>query len=131
MSRNPYVRPMSKTTWYLRNGRFRLYALREVTCLLVGFYAFLSIFALRALWQGADSWNAFLASQQSTPMVVFHAFALVYFFIYQTVGWFQLAPKAMPLMMGEKKVAASTIVLGHYLVWALVSLFLLWFVGVI
>lgn len=131
MSRNPYVRPISKTTWYLRNGRYRIYALREVTCLLVGFYSFLTIFALRALWQGADQWDAFLAGQQSTGMVVFHAIALVYFTVYQTFGWFQLAPKAMPLMIGEKKVAASTIVIGHYILWALLSLFVFWFVGVI
>ena len=35
MSRKPYVRPISKTTWYMRNGRYRKYMLREVTCLLV------------------------------------------------------------------------------------------------
>ena len=30
MSRNPYVRPVSRTTWYMRNGRYRKYMLREV-----------------------------------------------------------------------------------------------------
>ena len=131
MSRNPYVRPISKTTWYMRNGRYRIYALREVTCLLVGLYSFLTIFALRALWQGADEWSAFLAGQQTTGMVILHAIALVYFLVYQTFGWFQLAPKAMPLMIGEKKVAAKTIVIGHYVVWAILSLFILWFAGVV
>ena len=53
MSRNPYVRPVSKTTWYMRNGRYRKYMLREVTCLLVGFYSFLAIFALAILAGGA------------------------------------------------------------------------------
>jgi fumarate reductase subunit C len=33
MSRQPYVRPVSPTTWYMRNGRYKRYMLREVTCL--------------------------------------------------------------------------------------------------
>ena len=49
MSRNPYVRPVSKTTWYMRNGRYRKYMLREVTCLIVGFYSFFTICALGIL----------------------------------------------------------------------------------
>ena len=131
MSRNPYVRPISKTTWYMRNGRYRIYALREVTCLLVAYYSFLTISGLAALAQGPEQWAAFLAGQQTTGMVIWHIIALLYFTVYQTFGWFQLAPKAMPLMIGEKKVEARTIIIGHYAVWAVVSLFILWFVGVV
>lgn len=132
MSRQPYVRPVSKTTWYMRNGRYRKYMLREVTCLLVGVYCFLSIWALAALAGGsADSWNAFLASQQNMPMVVFHAFALVFFLVYQAFDWFKLAPKAMPLQLGEKKLPDRYIIIAHYVAWALVSMLVFWLAGVI
>ncbi|NIP17493.1 MAG: hypothetical protein GWM87_04570 [Xanthomonadales bacterium] len=60
MSRQPYVRPVSRTTWYLRNGRYRIYMLREVTCLLVGFYSALLLCALAALAAGPESWDGFL-----------------------------------------------------------------------
>ncbi|MBT8048873.1 MAG: fumarate reductase subunit C [Xanthomonadales bacterium] len=131
MSRQPYVRPVSKTTWYMRNGRYRKYMLREVTCLLVGVYCFLTIWALAALAAGADTWNGFLASQQNTVMVVFHAFALVYFLIYQAFDWFKLAPKAMPVQLGEKKLPDRYIIIAHYVAWAFVSLFVFWLTGVI
>jgi len=131
MSRNPYVRPVSKTTWYMRNKRYKVYALREVTCLLVGFYSFLTIFGLAALAGGAERWDAFLQGQQGPGMIAFHAIALVYFLIYQTFGWFALAPKAMPLQVGEKKVEAGPIVIGHYVVWVVLSLFVFWLAGVI
>ena len=75
MSRNPYVRPVSKTTWYMRQGRYKKYMLREVTCLLVGFYSFLAIFALAAL-RSPEAWASFLQSQQNGFMVGFHAFGL-------------------------------------------------------
>ena len=132
MSRRPYVRPMSKTTWYMRNGRYKLYMLREMTSFLVAFYTFLTIYALAALSaNSADAWNNFISSQQSTVMVVFHAVALLYFLFYQTFPWFKLAPKAMPVQIGERKLPGSYIVIGHYVAWVAVSAFIFWLAGVI
>ena len=80
MSRRPYVREMSTTTWYMRNGRYKVYVLRELSSFLVMFYTFLTIFALAALTKDSpENWNSFLASQQSTGMVIFHGLALLYF----------------------------------------------------
>jgi len=121
---------MSKTTWYMRNGRYKVYMLREMTSLLVGFYTFLTIYALAALSANSpDVWNHFISSQQSTVMVVFHAVALLYFLFYQTFPWFKLAPKAMPVQIGEKKLPGSYIVIGHYVAWAMVSAFIFWLAG--
>jgi fumarate reductase subunit C len=131
MSRQPYVRPVSKTTWYMRNGRYKRYMLREVTCLLVGFYCFLTLWGLAALAAGIDGWNGFLESQQNLPMIIVHAISLIYFLIYMTFDWFKLAPKAMPVQLGEKKLPDSVIVSGHYAAWAIVTLFVFWLVGVI
>jgi len=132
MSRNPYVRSMSKTTWYMRNGRYKVYVLRELTSFLVAFYCFLTIFALAVLASdSAEAWNAFLVSQQGTGMVVFHALALLYFMFFQTFPWFKLAPKAMPVQLGEKRVPDSVIVIGHYLAWGLLTAFIFWLAGVV
>lgn len=131
MSRQPYIRPVSKTTWYMRKGRYKVYMLREMTCLLVGFYSFLVIFGLAALAEGsAQRWDEFLATQQTPLMIAIHGFALIYFLIYQTFAWFELAPKAMPLQIGEKKLADSYIVIAHYIAWAGVSAFIFWLAGV-
>jgi fumarate reductase subunit C len=131
MSRQPYVRPVSKTTWYMRKGRYRKYMLREVTCLLVGFYSFLTIWGLSALASGEEAWNAFLASQQNAAMVSFHAFALIFFLVYQTFDWFKLAPKAMPVQLGEHKAPDMFIIVAHYVVWIVVSGVVLWLAGVL
>ncbi len=132
MSRRPYVRPMSRTTWYMRNGRFKVYMLRELTSLLVGFYAFLVLFGLVALSAGSEAqWNDFLASQQGPEMIALHGFALLYFLFYQTFAWFNLAPKAMPVQLGEKKLPAHFIVIAHYVAWAVVSAFIFWLAGAI
>jgi len=132
MSRRPYVRPMSRTTWYMRNGRYKIYMLREMTSLLVGIYTFLTIYALAALASNSPNvWAGFLASQQNTAMILFHAFALLYFLLYQTFPWFKLAPKAMPIYVGEKMLPDAYIVVGHYLAWMVVSAIIFWLAGVI
>ncbi len=132
MSRRPYIRPMSQTTWYMRNGRYKVYMLREMTSFLVGFYTFLTIYALATLASNSPQvWNSFLSSQQSTGMIALHGFALLYFLFYQTFPWFKLAPKAMPVQVGEKTLPGIYIVIGHYIVWAVLSAFIFWLAGVI
>ena len=132
MSRRPYNRPMSTTTWYMRNSRYKVYVLRELTSFLVAFYTFLTIFALAALSSGSVGvWNDFLASQQSTAMIIFHGFALLYFLFFQTFPWFKLAPKAMVVQLGEKQLPGIFIIVGHYVAWIVVSAFIFWLAGVI
>ena len=131
MSRNPYVRPISTTTWYMRNGRYKVYVMRELSSFLVMFYSFLTLFGLAALAASPERWDAFLASQQGTGMTVFHALALVYFLFYQTFPWFKLAPKAMPIYLGEKKLPDSVIIIAHYVAWAVISVFIFWLAGVV
>ena len=44
--------------------------------------------------------------------------ALIFFLFYMTFDWFKLAPKAMPVQLGEKKLPDQVIVIGHYVAWA-------------
>ena len=131
MSRQPYVRAMPKASWYLASARYRRYMLREVTCLLVAVYCALLIWGLAALSSGSpERWAAFLGAQQNAAMIVFHAIALLYYLVYMTFDWFKLAPKAMPVQLGEKKLPGGTIVIGHYAAWIVVTLFVFWLAGV-
>lgn len=131
MSRQPYVRPVSKTTWYMRNGRYRRYMLREVTCLLVAFYSALMIWGLAALADGSPvAWERFLAAQQNPVMIAVHASALIYYLVYMTFDWFKLAPKAMAVQVGDSKLPDRVIVLGHYAAWVAVTLLIFWLAGV-
>ncbi len=52
--------------------------------------------------------------------MVFHLLALL-FALFHTVTWFGVAPKAMPLQIGEKKVPSAAIIMAHYAGWIVVS----------
>ncbi|MDT8319326.1 MAG: hypothetical protein RQ826_02240 [Xanthomonadales bacterium] len=132
MSRQPYVRPMPKSTWYMRNKRYRVYILREISCLLVAGYSGLMIYALSVLATGSPAdWQAFVAAQKNPLLVLVHAVALAYFLFYQTFAWFKLAPKAMPLQIGEKRLPGGIVVAGHYVAWIVLSAFIFWLAGVL
>jgi fumarate reductase subunit C len=131
MSRRPFERPISHTTWYMRHSRYRAYMLREVTCILVAVYCVLVLLALLALSSGQpERWDAFVAGQQNVFWLVFHAFSLVFFTIYQTIAWFRLAPKAMPLQLGDKVVPPSAIVAAHYAAWIVATIIVFVLAGV-
>jgi len=115
----------------MRNGRYKVYVLRELTSFLVAFYSFHLICVLAILATGsAEKWDSFIAAQQCTGWIVFHAIALLYFLFYQTFPWFKLAPKAMPVQVGDKKLPDSYIIIGHYVAWLVISAFIFWLAGV-
>ncbi len=119
MSRKPYLRKMPKS-WWLARRSYTSYMARELSCVFIGAYSLLIVVGLHRLSQGRDEYGAFLDALQSPLSLVFHAAALVFALIH-TVSWFSLAPKAMPLQIGEKKLSGGPVVLAHYAVWIVVS----------
>jgi fumarate reductase subunit C len=105
--------------------------LREVTCFLVALYCVLVMVAVAAaIDPDPQRWNDFIAAQQHPAWLVIHAFSLVFFTLYQTMAWFRLAPKAMPLQMGDTVVPPAAIVAAHYAAWGVVTVATLWIAGV-
>jgi len=89
------------------------------------------IYSLAALAAGPNQWNAFLKTQQSPGLAGMHAVMLIYFLVFMTFDWFKLAPKAMAVQAGGKKVPDRVIVIAHYAAWAVISLFVFWLAGVL
>lgn len=59
MSRKPYVRPISKTWWWLKHPRYMRYMSREVTCIFIGAFALLMVCTLERLSHGQAAYEAF------------------------------------------------------------------------
>ena len=69
MSRRPYVRAVRRT-WWLRQPRYVVYMIRELTSLFIGFYSAWLVIGLVRLAQGQTAWEGFLAATSSSPAVV-------------------------------------------------------------
>jgi len=129
MSRRPYVREVSPTTWYFRMPRYMRYMAREVTSIFIGIYTAVLLCGLANLSAGPAQWDAFLAALRAPSSVIFHVLALV-FALDNSFTWFNVAPKALPLQFGEDMAPDSVVAVGHYVVWVLLSLFILFWAGV-
>ena len=108
-------------TWWLHNTYLTLFMIRELTSLFVAGYA---LFLLVLVAKANDA-AAFAAALASPAAIVFQLIALP-FVIFHSVTWFNVTPKAIVLFRGEERVNPVWIVGGHYALWLLLSLFVLW-----
>lgn len=130
MSRRPYVQEVSRTTWFFKRPRYMRYMAREVTCIFIGIYTIILLVGLARLSEGQTQYEGFLAALRQPSSIVFHVLALA-FSLYNSFTWFNVAPKALPIQVGEGFMPDSVVAGGHYVVWVLLSLFILFWAGVI
>jgi len=130
MSRKPFVRPVSKTGWWLKHPRYMRYMSREVTCIPIGAFALLMVCALERLSKGQAAYDAFIAAIQG-PLSVLGLIVVLVFALHNATSWFNVTPKALPEQMGEEFLAGKYIIGAHYAVWIVASLIVLFFAGVL
>ena len=128
MSRQPYIRELSKTGWWLEQPRYIRYMAREMSALFIGIYGLILIVGLFRLSQGEIAYEAFLATVEGPAGLIFAVVAFV-FAVYHTYTWFQVTPKAMPLMFGGKRVPGAIIIAAHWFGFLVVSAALWLLVG--
>ena len=120
MSRRPYIREPSKTGWWLRQPRYIRYMMREISSLFIGIYVLILIVGLFQISRGQAAYEAFLAVAEGPAGKAFAVLAML-FAVYHTYTWFQVTPKAMPLMVGARRVPGAFIVAAHWFGFIVVS----------
>lgn len=120
----PYNRKMS-IFWWINRKPYVLFIVRELTSLFVAAYAIILIVQLYALGQGPEAWEALMASF-STPVSVALHIVIFVFVVFHTITWFRLAPAAMVLKIGKKKIPGAVIILMNFLMWIVLSAAIAW-----
>ena len=116
--RRPYKRSMDG--WWRRDPWFSRYMIRELTALIVAFYAVVLLIGVVRLAQGELEFTLWLAGMKTPASIVGHI-ALLIGFIYHTWSWFEIMPKTMPpVVIGGKKVPPAAII-GAGLVAAVIA----------
>jgi fumarate reductase subunit C len=119
-----YRRPMP-VAWWLRRRPYTFFMLRELTSLLIAVYALVLLLLVRSLARGPDAYQAFLEVLRSPAAIAFHVVALAAA-VYHSVTWFRLAPMAVALRVGGRRLPAPAVVAANYAAWVLVSLAVAW-----
>lgn len=122
----PYPRSMGPD-WWLQRGAYTLVMLRELTAVFIAAYVVVLLVLLARLGDGAEAYAGYVTFLGAPGMLVFHAVALAASLLH-TITWFNLAPRALVVRIGEDKVPEAMIAGPHYAAWIAFSIGLLWVV---
>ena len=89
--------------WWLQKGSYAFFVLRELTSVFVAFFAVVSLWQLRALGQGPAAYAHVLARLRTPFFLALHSVALLCV-LFHAITWFHLAPKAMVVRLGGKRI---------------------------
>ena len=106
--------------WWLQKGSYTGFVLREITSVFVAFFAVLMLWQVRSLARGPEAYAHFLARLGRPGVLALNAVALV-FVLFHTITWFNLAPKAMVVRLGGRRVPDAIIAGANYAAWLLLS----------
>jgi len=113
-----YRRKMS-TYWWVGKRQHLLFILRELTSVFVGWFVIYFLMLIGAAARPGGYW-AFLEWSMHPALVLINAVSLI-FVVYHAITWFNLAPRAMVVHVGGKKVPPSFIAASNYGLWVVVT----------
>lgn len=120
-----WYRERVSTWWWLGEWHYLKFILRELTSISVAWFVVLTLFQLRALLHGPDVYARFTGRLQSPLLIALNVIAFC-FVLFHTITWFNLAPRAMPVRMGGKRVPEFLVAAPNYVLWIAVSIFVGW-----
>jgi fumarate reductase subunit C len=102
------------------------FILREISSVFVAWFVVELLLALSALSGGRGDYADFQEFLRN-PVVVATNLVSLFFVTFHAVTWFSLAPKAMAVRLGGKRVPDLLIAGPNYVAWVAVSAIVAWF----
>ncbi len=122
-----WYRERVSTYWWMSSWRYLLFILRELTSVAVAWSVVLTLLLLRSLLNGPDAYARFANALRSPWLIGLNAIVFC-FLLLHTITWFNLAPRAMPVRVGGKRVPEILVAAPNYVLWVVASVVIAWFV---
>lgn len=111
--------------WWLRRLAYVKFISRELTSLAVLYTAVLLAAQIWALSQGEESYKRF-GELLSRPLVVAVNGVVLVGLLFHTVTWLGLAPRALVVRLGHRRLPNGAVLAAHYFAWIAVSALIVW-----
>jgi len=121
-----WLRSRTSTWWWLEKWAFVKFILRELSSVFVAWFVVYLLLLFRAVRDGNAAYQNFLAFS-ANPIVLTVNVVTLFFIVFHALTWFALAPRAMVVHVGKKKVPPFLIGVGNYGGWIVVSAVIFWF----
>lgn len=111
--------------WWLQSWSYAKFVLRELTSLCVAYFSLLALWKVQAIGSGPETYGRFLALMQTPLFLLVNTLALGGA-LFHSITWFNLAPKAMVVRVGGRRLPDWMIQAGNYAAWIALSVFAVW-----
>jgi fumarate reductase subunit C len=118
-------RPRVSTYWWVARWPYLKFILREASSVFVAWTVVLTLLQIRAIERGAANYASFQDSLRNPFMLALSLITLL-FVVFHAITWFNLAPKAMAIHVGGKRLSELAIAAPNYIVWIVVSGVVAW-----
>ena len=120
-----WLRPKMSTYWWLQRRSYVAFIARELSSVFIAWAVAFLLLLVRAIGQGADAYGQFLAWAATTPVVAMNAVSLL-FIVFHAVTWFNLAPAALVVHVGGRKLPGVLIAASNYAAFVFASALIAW-----
>lgn len=120
-----WYKPQVSTWWWMGRWSYLKFILREISSVFVAWFVAELLLGLTALSSGPRDYADFQDFLRSPAVVATNVVSL-FFVTFHALTWFNLAPKAMAVRFGGKRVPDLWIAGPNYIAWVVVSAILAW-----
>lgn len=120
-----WYRTRVSTYWWLHQWSYFMFVLRELTSLAVAFFVVMTLLQVRALSHGPQAYAGF-ARRLTSPLLLTLNLISFFLLLLHTITWFNLAPRAMVVRVGGKRVPEVVITTTNYILWFAISGIVAW-----
>jgi len=120
-----WLRSRPSTYWWLKRRAYLSFITRELSSIFIAWFVVYLLLLVRAVSLGGSNYQAFLAWSRHPVVMVLNVVTL-FFVMFHAVTWFNLAPKAMVVHLGGKRLPPSLISVSNYGAWVVVTAVVLW-----
>ncbi len=120
-----WYRSRVSTYWWLWKWPYLKFVLRELSSVSVAYFVVLTLVQLGSLSEGPEAYAEF-QNWLKSPLALALSAISFFFVLLHTITWFNLAPRAMALRLGGKRVPDVVIAASNYVVWVIVSAVVGW-----
>ncbi len=122
-----WYRTRVSTYWWLWKWPYLRFVLREISSIFVAYFVVFTLLQIRAVSRGAAAYAAFEHRMRNPFLLALNAVSL-FFVLFHTFTWFNLAPRAMVMRLGGRRVPDAVIAGANYVAWAAVSVGVAWLI---
>ena len=113
------------TYWWLGRWPYLKFILREISSVFVAWFVIETLLQINALIDGPEAWVE-MQDFFTNPLVIALNVISLFFIVFHAITWFNLAPKAMAVRLGGKRVPGILIAGPQYVAWVIVSAVVAW-----